>query len=203
MENYGDELRKYMTADKDATFDDFMLDPLHREIRTAFYDNVKATEPEIAQRLRDEIMATEPKFQKNHYVKLDYVETDRTRGGDVRLPEDKAKGWMHRMLKTQPPDEVNRGAVKEAAYNALMRDMGVHSQKLKLVMSKYDTGEPKIMLDSTHVSGPNGESFDDFDGSLRNGYLVKIDKAATKLHKEHWEGEMARHPVGSRAWKQC
>lgn len=203
MENYGDELRKYMAADKDATFDDFMLDPLHREIRTAFYDNVKATEPEIAQRLRDEIMATEPKFQKNHYIKLDYVETDRTRGGDVRLPEDKAKGWMHRMLKTQTPDEVNRGAVKEAAYNDLMRDMGVHSQKLKLVMSKYDTGEPKIMLDSTHVSGPNGESFDDFDGSLRNGYLVKIDKAATKAHKEHWEGEMAKHPEGSRAWKQC
>ncbi|HMR33769.1 MAG TPA: hypothetical protein PKA13_20650 [Geminicoccaceae bacterium] len=203
MANHRDAFNRYQGTGDGGTLEEFMTDPLHRDIRNQFFDHLKTTDPQIAQSLRDEIMASEPKFQKNHYVKLDYVETDRTRGGDVRLPEDKAKGWMHRMLKTQTPDEVNRGAVKEAAYNDLMRDMGVHSQKLKLVMSKYDTGEPKIMLDSTHVSGPNGEAFDDFDGSLRNGYLVKIDRAATRAHKDHWEGEMARHPEGSRAWKQC
>jgi hypothetical protein len=202
MNKHRDDYNEYIGHGDGGNLEEFMTDPMHRDIRNEFFDHLKATNIEAAKSLRDEIMAAEPKFNKNHYIKLDYVEADRD-GDKVRLPADKAKGKMHRWLKAQTPDQVNRGAVKEALANDVMRSMGVYSQKLKMVMSKYDSGEPKVMLDSTHVTGPNGESFDDFDGSLRDGYLVKIDKVATKAHKEHWEGEMAKHTEGSKAWKQC
>jgi hypothetical protein len=148
-------------------------------------------------------MKTEPKFSKRHYVKLDYLETDRTLTGNYRIPRDKAKGFMHWAFKTQSRSEINKGAVRECLANDLMAKMGVHSQKLKMIPAQWNDGYPKMLLDSTHVTGPKGGAFEDFDGSIRDGQLVQIDKDKTKELQSKAKKRLETHPNDKTAKKQA
>jgi hypothetical protein len=130
------------------------------------------------------------KFAK-HYVKLDYRETDSRGTGAAKkftLPWSNAKSLVlpgilgkliHREARYQTPDKINRDAMRESLANDLMRSFGIFAQKLKLVPTEYADGTPKLLLDGTHMSGPNGEKFSDFEGAIKNGpkngQLVKLD----------------------------
>ena len=122
-------------------------------------------------------MANEKKFQKMHMIKLDYVETDMTtKKGEihVRIPSDKQKFPLHREFTAQTRDSANRSAVRETMANDLMSALGVHSQKLKLLPTEYADGHPKLLLDGTFATGPQGGQFSDFDGHLEDGFIVKL-----------------------------
>ncbi|MFY3974792.1 hypothetical protein ACOTHX_01310 [Achromobacter xylosoxidans] len=135
--------------------------------------------------LTGDIMLTQAKFTKNHYIKLDYYEADKI-GDKYHIPKDKAKGNivtapLHRLLTGATPTERNEGAVRESLANDLMRVMGVESQKLKIVEGQYPDGTTKLMLDGTHVAG-----FSDFDGRpergdiyLKDGVLVRNQQRNT------------------------
>lgn len=127
--------------------------------------------------LRTEVMNVQAKFDKKHYIKLDYYEADKFMG-KYHIPTDKAKGMLHRWLTGASAKARNEGAVREALANDLMRSLGIQSQKLKLVESVHADGTPKLMLDGTHVDG-----FSDFDGKpekgeryLKDGVLVRNQK---------------------------
>ena len=135
--------------------------------------------------LTGEVMQTQAKFTKNHYIKLDYYEADKI-GDKYHIPRDKAKGNfitapVHRLVTGATPTERNEGAVRESLANDLMRAMGVESQKLKIVEGQYPDGTAKLMLDGTHVAG-----FSDFDGTptrgdiyLKDGVLVRNQQRNT------------------------
>lgn len=146
-------------------------------------------DPAIDARLREHIMSTEPKFTKNHYVKLDYRETERSGDGDQRtytLPKSNAKSFgfgaigkfFHQLARRQSPDQINRDAMRESLANDLMKSFGIFAQKLKLVPTTYQDGTSKLLLDGTHMTGPNGEKFSDFEGSIKGkspyGQLVRM-----------------------------
>lgn len=142
------------------------------------------------------------KFSKRHYVKLDYHERtllNKTLGDRVRYARGKREGLglkkrifdrAVRWWKSDTPRGLNRSAVKEALANDLTRTLGVPTQKLKLVASKFPPeelmpGEPvrqekvKLLLDGTHVTGSNpGESYSDLtpymSGHGERQVLVKM-----------------------------
>lgn len=120
-------------------------------------------------------------FQKLHFVKLDYKESD-MKGDLVRIPEKKSKGKIHRAFTAQTKKEANESAAQEAIANDLLRMLSVYSQKLKIIHSQYSDGTPKLLLDGTFMKGPNGENFNDFAGCIVDGYLVSSEDA--KMHKE-------------------
>jgi hypothetical protein len=64
--------------------------------------------------------------------------------------------------------------VRETMANDLMSALGVHSQKLKLLPTEYADGHPKLLLDGTFATGPQGGQFSDFDGHLEDGFIVKL-----------------------------
>ncbi len=114
------------------------------------------------------------KFDKWHYVKLDYYESDKF-FGKYFLPKDRSLGIIHRWFSARSAREHNKAAVREALANALMSALGIRSQKQKIVHAAYDDGTPKLLLDSTDVLG-----FKDFAGQpekgeryLRDGVLVR------------------------------
>ena len=142
------------------------------------------------------------KFSKRHYVKLDYHERtllNKTLGNKVRYARGKREGVglkkriedrAVRWWKSDTPRGLNRGAVKEALANDLTRELGVPTQKLKLVASKFpnDSLNPfdperekvKLLLDGTHVTGANpGESYSDLtpymSGHGERQVLVKME----------------------------
>lgn len=129
----------------------------------------------------EHITATFPKFQKLHFVKLDYKESD-MKGDLLRIPKEKSKGIIHRGFTAQTKKEANESAAQEAIANDLLRMLGVYSQKLKIIRSQYSDGTPKLLLDGTFMKGPNGENFNDFAGCIVDGYLVSSEDA--KMHKE-------------------
>lgn len=138
---------------------------------------------ETLDRLRQGIMETQPKFNKNHYIKLDYYESDKS-GDRYQIPSDKAKNALHRWYTGATAKDRNEGAVREALANDLMRGLGIQSQKLKIVEGEYADGTPKLMLDGTHVDSVDGNSFSDFDGKplrgeryLKDGMLVRNTQA--------------------------
>ncbi|SSW65074.1 hypothetical protein [Achromobacter agilis] len=138
---------------------------------------------EMLDRLRQGVMDAMPKFNKNHYIKLDYYEADKS-GDKYQIPLDKSKGVLHRWYTGATAKDRNEGAVREALANDLMRSLGIQSQKLKIVEGQYADGTPKLMLDGTHVDGANGNSFSDFDGKplrgeryLKDGVLVRNTQA--------------------------
>ncbi|ASC66489.1 hypothetical protein B9P52_20405 [Achromobacter denitrificans] len=138
---------------------------------------------EMLGRLRQGVMDVQPKFNKNHYIKLDYYEADKS-GDKYQIPLDKSKGALHRWYTGATAKDRNEGAVREALANDLMRSLGIQSQKLKIVEGQYADGTPKLMLDGTHVDGANGNSFSDFDGKplrgeryLKDGVLVRNTQA--------------------------
>ncbi|MBB1627268.1 hypothetical protein [Achromobacter sp. UMC71] len=140
---------------------------------------------QLFRELTGDLMQTQAKFTKNHYIKLDYYEADRI-AGKYHIPKDKAKGNLvtaplHRLLTGATPAERNEGAVRESLANDLMRVMGVESQKLKIVEGRYPDGTTKLMLDGTHVA-----NFSDFDGTpsrgdiyLKDGVLVRNQQRPT------------------------
>ncbi|MGY6271300.1 hypothetical protein ACXIUT_16545 [Achromobacter denitrificans] len=143
----------------------------------------KGQATEALDRLRQGIMDTQPKFNKNHYIKLDYYEADRS-GDRYQIPSDKAKNALHRWFTGATAKDRNEGAVREALANDLMRSLGIQSQKLKIVEGEYADGTPKLMLDGTHVDSVDGNGFSDFDGKpllgeryLKDGVLVRNTKA--------------------------
>lgn len=115
------------------------------------------------------------KFQKPHFVKLDYNEPDQA--GLVKIPMGRAKGitFIHKMIHRNSTagtiKEKNLAAVTEALSNDIFQALGVESQKLKIIDAKYTQGEHKLLLDGTYASGPKGESFSTFEGSIRSGKL--------------------------------
>lgn len=116
--------------------------------------------------LRSAIVPQTLKFTKPHYLKLDYH--DRTVTGKLtgkyargkrqnvsglKLATDRVVRWW----KSGTPRDLNAAAVKEALANDLTRALGVPTQKLKLVESRFDNGQVKWMLDGTHVTGSSEE----------------------------------------------
>jgi len=127
------------------------------------------------------IVANHPKFQKRHYVKLDYDEADAIRSirtgkiQKVRISEGMAKSRLHRYYTAKTRSEANWGAIRETLANDLMRAMGIYTQDLKILKTQYTDGTPKLLLDGKHMVGPNGEGFEDFSGKIVDGYLVDAD----------------------------
>ena len=166
--------------DDAPTPQEFLADPGNKAIRGKLLDHLKENDKGIRDELRQGVMNNEKKFNKLHMIKLDYVETDMRKGFPsrdtlVRIPVDKQKFRFHREFTAQTRDSANRGAVRETMANDLMKGMGIHSQKLKLVPTQYADGHAKLLLDGTFATGPNGGKFSDFDGRLKDGFLVKCD----------------------------
>ncbi len=132
--------------------------------------------PYIGLLIQDYIQTKARKFTTPHYVKLDYKEKDMRKGifqhAIVQIPKERAKGVLHRFFTGKTQQVANFGAVRECLANDMMHSMGIYTQKLKIVSSEYKSGAPKLLLDGTHMKGPNGESFSDFSGKIRDGYLV-------------------------------
>lgn len=114
--------------------------------------------------MREVVQQQTEKFTKRHYIKLDYHETTWTnhlrsgnkyaRGerqgvGVVKAFKDRAVRWW----KSDTPKHLNRSAVKEALANDLTRALGVPTQKLNIVPSRFPDGQIKLLLDGTHVTG--------------------------------------------------
>ena len=114
------------------------------------------------------------KFEKLHYMKLDYslrttpfsktyIRPARKNVGFVK----RVKDFFVRWWKADKPKGLNEAAVKECLANDLTRAFGVNTQKLKLVESRYPTGETKWMLDGTHVTGQDPtQKYADLDRSM-------------------------------------
>jgi hypothetical protein len=132
--------------------------------------------PEMSKRLdvmRDVVQQQIGKFSKRHYIKLDYHEktwTNHLRRGNkyargerqgvgfVQASKDRAVRWW----KSDTPKNLNRSAVKEALANDLTRALGVPTQKLNIVPSRFPDGQIKLLLDGTHVTGTKpGEAYSD------------------------------------------
>ena len=58
--------------------------------------------------LRTEVMNVQAKFDKKHYIKLDYYEADKFMG-KYHIPTDKAKGMLHRWLTGASAKARNEG----------------------------------------------------------------------------------------------
>ena len=168
---------------------------------------------DIKRELVKEIMASEAKFTKDHYIKLDYRETEGHGVGEKRtytLPKWNAKSFgfgpigkfLHRLVHRNTPEQINRGAVREAIANDLMKSHGIYTQKLKLVQTTYESGSPKLLLDGTHMTGPNGESFSDFEGAIKGkvpyGQLVKLDQDGQPITNDagHYEVDTSIQDMG-------
>ena len=138
------------------------------------------------------------KFTKRHYVKLDYHErtlpnrlkpwgaTKYARGARSGLGvTKKAVDIGVRWWKSDTPKGLNGSAVKEALANDLTRALGVPTQKLKLVASTFpgNTGEVKLLLDGTHVTGSTpDESYSDLTPYMSgHGERQVLVKTRTEL----------------------
>lgn len=188
------------------------------ELRRETLDHLK-TEPPILNALKEHVMASEDKFNRNHYVKLDYREAQGKGEGAERtytLPKSNAKSFgfgaigkfFHQLARRQTPDAINRDAMREGLANDLMRSFGIFTQKLKIIPTTYDQGlgkdnPPKLLLDGTHMVGPKGEKFRDFEGAIKgklpNGQLVKLDADTGKPVKNtrgHYEVDTSIKEMG-------
>lgn len=168
------------------------------------------------------VMETAAKFTTKHYVKLDYRETEGKGRGEDRtytIPKSNAKAFkifgistgaigrfFHQLSRRQTPDAINRDAMRESLANDLMKSFGIFAQKLKLVKTQYEPEGgrpiPKLLLDGTHMSGPNGEKFSDFDGAIRGGplkgQLVKLDPKGEPIvnGRGHFEVDTSIEKMG-------
>lgn len=138
----------------------------HAEIQDRFVSDIKKI---ISGEIQDEkAQIVFQKFIKTHFIKLDYK--------DPKLGEIVTRPGMVTSIRN-----VNLGAVKEALANDLYTLFGVPSQKLTLVESTYNTGQPKLLLKGTEVRGVKGEKFHDFSANIpkfgskekREAYLEK------------------------------
>ncbi len=121
------------------------------------------------------VKATLPEFTTRHVIKLDYNESDRGTFGELRLPQriKDSHGKLFHHFRTTNMRDANKGALSEALANDITRMLGVPAQKLEIVKGQYSNGAPKLMLDSTYITGQNGATYRDFDHFIRDGYLDK------------------------------
>lgn len=201
LNDFLDKRAQLLGEDK-PDIQEFLTDPAHSAAKAVFLKDLKRDRA-VQDLCKQEVMTTEPKFAKRHYVKLDYLESDRTLTGNYRIPRDKAKGFMHWFFKSQSRSDINKGAVRECLANDLMSKLGVHSQKLKIIPAQWNDGYPKLLLDSTHVKGPKGGDFSDFDGCIRDGQLVEIDTEKTKDLQSQAKKRLETHPNDKSAKKQA
>ena len=128
----------------------------------------------IANDARAQLRSTMREFTERHVIKLDYNESDRsTLTRSLRLPEriKKSHGGFFQFFRRLTVREANESAVAEAVANDITRRLGVPAQKLSLLKGQYGDGSPKLLLDSTYISGQDGAPYRDFDCFIRDGYL--------------------------------
>ena len=185
-----------------STLEEFLSDPANKAIRDGVLDHLKSTSPEIRDELRKDVMANEKKFDKLHMIKLDYVETDMTkkkgetpRPDPVRQAEVPAASRIHR---TDPGQRQPQRRARDDGQRPDEVRMGVHSQKLKLLPTEYADGHPKLLLDGTFATGPQGGRFSDFDGHLEDGFIVQLgpDKKPLKDANGHFNLDTSINQLG-------
>lgn len=168
------ELKALSNVEELKTF----LKPILERLRTDFLmsrANQTLLQPENAKHIdamRAHIKTNigQQKFEKLHYMKLDYsIRTSNFISTKYIRPARKNAGFLKgvvdffvRWWKADKPKELNKAAVRECLANDLTRAFGVNTQKLKLVESKHASGETKWMLDGTHVTAkdPSEKYFD-------------------------------------------
>lgn len=193
-----DELRDLIKNGPDPKIRERIVAPERADARTDSESGKR-----ILNALKEHLMEVEEKFKRNHYVKLDYhekiapvrwISAIRTAVGarpyeryttaphvNISAPKPLKGLYMaiHRFARSGSPAEHNRDAVKEALANELTRSFGVTTQKLKLIESRYESGEPKLLLDGTHMYSPNDPDakYQDLDesvaGQANNKVIVK------------------------------
>lgn len=137
--------------------------------------------------------ATQPKFQKQHYVKLDYdlkeggkkVEAPRERyEASVRkkagrhMPEPLVRSAAAKWAKNKEvsPREVNYGAVTESLASKIYDTLGFEGPKMTVRKGTHqmktkkgelkETTTTKLYIDSVEARGKNGEQAQDFGSSI-------------------------------------
>lgn len=172
------ELRKELQALGNVEVLKTFLGPMLERLRTEFLTSIAnqtLLQPEYAKHI-DAMRAHiknnigQQKFEKLHYMKLDYsIRTPDFISTKYIRPARKNIGFLKgvvdffvRWWKADKPKELNKAAVRECLANDLTRAFGVNTQKLKLVESRHATGETKWMLDGTHVTAkdPSEKYFD-------------------------------------------
>lgn len=146
-------------------------------------------------------------FSDRHIMKLDYNESQRihkkeaAHSGKFMRPERVAMnrkfGTLYRLNTAQTADKISAGAVTEALANDLSRILGIPTQDLRIVRSKYSDGHPKIMLEAKYANG-----YKDLErGYIKNGRVVspngeKLEKLGK--YKAFFLTTADRDGVGSR-----
>ncbi len=110
------------------------------------------------------LTTTFPKFTKKHYWKLHYAEP--SRGGKVQVDYRQSNNLIHWAGTAELRREKNLGALMEVIANDIYNILGFGGQKLSLRLMSYEDGHPMFVLDGTHVTGPNGETFKTLNASL-------------------------------------
>lgn len=131
-------------------------DPQHKFFQKS-QEYLKSHPKASAQDVRDHMMATEPKFQRKHYIKGLYKNPDLL--GKVRVSKNLC--FLKRSLFLETPREKNRQAIMEALGNDVYRMLGVACPKLKIFLSQYPNRArtPMLILDGAEAQGPKGEAF--------------------------------------------
>lgn len=165
----GFQARKHWTLSDERK----RLDPNHKFFHQAraFIDQYQRDQQALPteDQVRQHLQALNPKFQKIHFIKLDYADPKR-KGGKVYLGA-RAKNWIHNLWTAARPQHKNFLAVKECLVNELLDLMAIQTPKTKLIHSRYQDGTSKILIDSTEVMGPHREPFHDYKDDLKDGIL--------------------------------
>ena len=181
-------LRKWLASADGAPSRQTFLQPLRERLKQSNGDETSA-DAKLLDTLKSYVQQRELKFQKKHYIKLDYHERlaiNRLLGREkytiaARAHKGAVYNAIHRTARSHNVQTINRDAVREALANDLTRSFGVNTQKLKLVQTQYPSGEAKLLLDGTHITGRNpNDTYEDLDKSLagkpKEGVLVKTEK---------------------------
>ncbi len=182
-ENYKEEISKFTAENESLSAEEII-------------NHLKNNNPDVQKGLQKHFYENFKTFQKLHFVKLDYanpvsglvsIDPGRaiTTAGRVKREGfetlaaniekvnfvNKIARDMHVRAVAETPKEKNLGAIKEALANDIFESLGFGGQKLKLVLSQYDDGASKLLLDGTMVEGPNQEKFSTLKGQIKNGRL--------------------------------
>jgi len=109
---------------------------------------------EVVEYLTDNLL----KFKKEHYWKLHYAEPIL---GHVMIDSAQQNDPFHRLGTYGTRRDKNIGALLETLANDIFNILKCESQKVSLRLSRYQDGYPMFLIDSTQVTGPDGEAFID------------------------------------------
>lgn len=166
------KIKETMLPAQSGLSDEEILDIAKEALRHFDNEDYSKSLPDLKLHIR----STLPEFTEKHVIKLDYNESDQTLlTKKLRLPErvKTSHGRFYRAWRKTTINESNRGALAESLANDITRVLGVPAQNLKLVRGSYRDGTPKLMVDSTYISGQGGMPYRDFDHFIRDGYLDK------------------------------